>query len=121
MNFPTTNHGLFVKALPIAALAAVSVLFAAVPLARRADAAGTIIKIDNFTFNPPEISVKLGTTVTWENADDIPHSVVENSTKFRSKALDTGDTFSMTFADAGVIDYFCGLHPHMKGKIVVTP
>ena len=83
----------------------------------RADA--TIVSIENFTFNPPELTIKAGTTVTWTNADDIPHSVVEDGTKFRSKALDTGETFSMTFADPGDVDYFCGLHPHMKGKIIV--
>jgi len=77
------------------------------------------VKIDNFTFNPPEITVKPGTTVVWENSDDIPHSIVEDNAKFRSKALDTGDKFSMLVTDAGEMNYFCGLHPHMKGKIVV--
>jgi plastocyanin len=80
-----------------------------------------VIQIENFTFNPAELTIKPGTTVTWMNADDIPHSVVEDGTKFRSKPLDTGETFSMTFTDAGEIGYFCGLHPHMKGKIIVKP
>jgi len=79
------------------------------------------VKIENFTFNPPELTVKPGTTVTWENADDIPHSVVENSGKFRSKPLDTGDTFSMTFTDAGEVAYYCGFHSHMTGRIIVKP
>jgi plastocyanin len=77
------------------------------------------VKIENFTFNPPEITVKPGTIVTFENADDIPHSVVDKAAKFRSKPLDTGDKFTMTFADAGEISYFCGFHPHMVGKIIV--
>ena len=80
-----------------------------------------VVRIENFTFSPAELTVKKGTTVTWENGDDIPHSVVEANTKFRSKALDTGEKFTMTVAEAGEIDYFCGLHPHMKGKIFVTP
>jgi plastocyanin len=80
-----------------------------------------VVKIENFTFNPAELTVKPGTTVTWENGDDIPHSVVEENTQFRSKPLDTGETFTMTFKDAGEIGYFCGLHPHMKGKIIVKP
>jgi plastocyanin len=80
-----------------------------------------VIQIENFTFNPAELTIKPGTTVTWKNADDIPHSVVEDGTKFRSKPLDTGETFSMKFTDAGEIGYFCGLHPHMKGKIIVKP
>ena len=79
------------------------------------------VKIENFTFNPAEITIKPGTTVTWQNGDDIPHSIVEDNAKFRSKALDTGETFSMAFANAAEIGYFCGLHPHMKGKIVVKP
>ena len=103
------------RALTLAALAA----FLALAGAARAE--DTVIQIENFTFNPPEVTIKPGTTVTWKNADDIPHSVVENDTKFRSKALDTGESFSMTFTDAGEVGYFCGLHPHMKGKIIVKP
>ena len=80
-----------------------------------------IIHIDNFTFNPAELIVKPGTIVTWINGDDIPHTIVEDKTKFRSKALDTDEKFSMTFTDPGEIGYFCGLHPHMKGKIIVKP
>jgi plastocyanin len=80
-----------------------------------------VIKIENFTFNPAEITIKPGTTVTWQNGDDIPHSIVEDNAKFRSKALDAGETFSMAFANAAEIGYFCGLHPRMKGKIVVKP
>ena len=80
-----------------------------------------IVKIENFTFEPAAITVKAGTTITWENADDIPHSIVDDRAKFHSKALDTGDKFSMTLADAGDVNYFCGLHPHMKGKINVVP
>jgi len=85
----------------------------------RADEA--VVRIENFTFNPPELTVKPGTTVTWINADDIPHSVVEEKAKFRSHVLDSDERFSTTFADAGELSYFCGLHPHMRGKIIVTP
>ena len=77
--------------------------------------------IDNFTFKPDTLTVRMGTTLVWENEDDIPHSIVEAQGKFRSAALDTGDTFSFTFDKVGAFDYFCGLHPFMKGKIVVTP
>ena len=80
-----------------------------------------VVKIENFTFNPPVLTVKPGTTVTFENADDIPHSIVEKDAKFRSKPLDTGDKFTMTFKDAGEVTYFCGFHPHMQGKIIVKP
>ena len=79
------------------------------------------VGIDNFTFNPTTITVPVGTKVEWENNDDIPHSIVEATGRFHSAALDTEDKFGFTFNQAGTFDYFCGLHPHMIGKIVVTP
>jgi amicyanin len=87
----------------------------------RAEGTAKEVTIDNFTFAPAELSVPVGTTVTWINRDDIPHTVVAKDKGFRSKALDTDDRYSFTFASAGTYDYFCGLHPHMTGKIVVTP
>jgi plastocyanin len=78
-----------------------------------------VVTIDNFTFTPPELTVAVGTTVKWVNHDDIPHSVVDHNKAFRSKALDTDDAYSFTFASAGTFSYFCGLHPHMQGKIIV--
>jgi plastocyanin len=82
--------------------------------------ATNVITIDNFTFTPPELTVAVGTTVKWVNHDDIPHSVINKDKVFRSKAaLDTDDSFSYTFTSAGTFDYFCGLHPHMVGKVIV--
>jgi plastocyanin len=78
-----------------------------------------VVTIDNFTFTPPDLTVAVGTTVKWVNHDDIPHTVVDKNKAFRSKALDTDDAYSFTFASAGTFDYFCGLHPHMLGKIIV--
>lgn len=77
------------------------------------------VTIDNFTFTAPELTVAVGTTVKWVNHDDIPHNVVTKAKLFRSKAMDTDDSYSFTFASAGTYDYFCGLHPHMQGKIIV--
>ena len=102
-------------------LASMAIVFALFPLSGQAHAEEMTVKIENFTFSPAELTVKPGTTVTWENDDDIPHLVVEAGGKFRSKALDTGEKFTMTFADAGEITYFCGIHPHMTGKIIVKP
>jgi plastocyanin len=79
------------------------------------------VKINNFVFSPEVLTVKAGTTVVFYNEDDILHSVVAESREFRSKALDTEEKFTFTFTKPGTIDYFCGLHPHMKGKIVVIP
>jgi plastocyanin len=77
------------------------------------------VKIDNFTFTPQQITVKAGDTVTWTNHDDIPHTVTSKTFIFRSKAMDTDDKFSFTFATPGSFPYFCSLHPHMTGTIVV--
>jgi plastocyanin len=76
------------------------------------------VKIDNFTFAPRTLTVKAGTTVTWINEDDIPHTVVSTG-HFRSKPLDTGDRFTFTFTTAGSYQYFCSLHPHMQASITV--
>jgi plastocyanin len=89
--------------------------------APRAFAADAQVKISNFTFDPPVVTIKAGTTVTWTNADDIPHVVAEKDGKFRSGALDTDESFSQSFATAGTVEYFCAIHPHMTGKIIVTP
>jgi plastocyanin len=78
----------------------------------------TTVTIENFTFQPAALTVKVGTTVTWKNHDDIPHTVV-SAGKFRSKTMDTDDGFSFTFTAAGDYTYFCSLHPHMTGTIKV--
>ena len=81
----------------------------------------TTVNIDNFVFQPAQITVKAGTKITFINRDDLPHSVIDVKGAFRSKALDTDDSFTQSFDKPGEIDYFCGLHPQMKGKIIVTP
>jgi plastocyanin len=78
-----------------------------------------VVTIDNFTFGPKELTVAAGTTIKFVNHDDIPHTVVDKKLSFRSKALDTDDAYSYTFATAGSFDYFCSLHPQMVGKIIV--
>ncbi len=88
------------------------------PLGVQAHAEEIKVTIDNFTFSPAELKVKVGDTVTWTNHDDIPHTVV-SAGKFRSKTMDTDNTFSFTFTSAGDYKYFCSLHPHMTGMITV--
>src|SRR5215470_3085935 len=78
------------------------------------------VRIDNFSFTPPTLVVAPGTTVTWTNADDSPHSVREKDGKFKSAALDTDDSFSQTFTAPGEYEYFCSIHPRMTGKVVVN-
>jgi plastocyanin len=78
------------------------------------------VKINNFTFGPMSLTVEAGTTVTWINNDDVPHTVVSrDKTAFKSKALDTGDSFSYTFAKPGTYVYFCSVHPTMVAEVTV--
>jgi plastocyanin len=77
------------------------------------------VKIDNFSFGPPELTVTAGTTITWTNRDDIPHTVMSPDKVFKSKVLDTDEKFSFTFATPGTFPYFCSIHPKMTGKVVV--
>ena len=86
-----------------------------------AAAKAVTVKIDNFTFAPPDLTVAAGTTVTWKNDDGEVHRVADDHNAFSSAALDTDDSFSHTFATAGVYHYFCTIHPYMVGKIVVKP
>ncbi|MGC1777174.1 MAG: cupredoxin family copper-binding protein [Xanthobacteraceae bacterium] len=80
------------------------------------------IAIDNFTFTPQTLTVKAGTKITWTNRDDIPHGIASDNNAFaKSKALDTDDSYSFTFATPGTYKYFCYVHPHMTGTIVVEP
>jgi len=77
------------------------------------------VKIDNFSFGPQTLTIPVGTTVTWTNRDDIPHTIVSTDGVFKSKVRDTDETFSFTFTKAGTYTYFCSVHPKMTGKIVV--
>jgi plastocyanin len=116
------------SALVAAALgAATATLLAAIVIptwtqtasAQNAAPAGAV-SIDNFTFTPASLTVKAGTTVTWTNKDDIPHGIAASDNAFKkSKALDTDDSFSYTFTTPGTFQYFCYIHPHMVGTIVV--
>jgi plastocyanin len=106
-----------------ALVAAMAVLFAMVALPGWAqDAATSAVSIDNFTFTPQTLTVKADTTVTWNNKDDIPHGIAADKNAFpKSKALDTDDKFAFTFTTPGTYKYFCYVHPHMTGTIVVQP
>ena len=104
-----------------AALGVLAPAAATLPTLAAAQApAGATVKIDNFAFGPVALTVKAGTTVTWVNQDDAPHTVVSgNHATFKSKVLDTGESFAFTFTQPGEYPYFCSLHPHMVGKVVV--
>jgi plastocyanin len=82
-------------------------------------AAPVEVKIDNFSFAPQTLTVRAGTTVTWTNRDDIPHTIVSTDGVFKSKVRDTDEKFSYTFTKPGTYTYYCSVHPKMTGKIVV--
>ena len=84
---------------------------AAVPVVR--------ISIDNFSFSPGVVTVPAGGRVVWVNRDDVPHTVTASGKTFTSNALDTDEQFSRVFPAAGEFDYYCAIHPHMTGRIVV--
>jgi plastocyanin len=97
-------------------------LLAASPRVTASDqpsAANAAVKIDNFVFGPQTLTVSVGTTVTWTNSDDIPHTSVSTEGVFKSKVLDTDEKFSYTFTKAGTYPYYCTIHPKMTGKVVV--
>ena len=115
------NRAFKILSLQAAALVTGGLMMTTVSVATHAAVApaATVVRIDNFSFNAPVLTVKRGTTVTWVNGDDIPHTVVAANGAFKSKVLDTDERFSFTFAKPGQFSYFCSLHPHMTGKIIV--
>jgi plastocyanin len=82
-------------------------------------AANVGVKIDNFVFGPQAITVPVGTTVTWTNSDDIPHTAVSTDGVFKSKVMDTDEKFSYTFTKPGTYPYYCSVHPKMTGQVIV--
>jgi len=117
-----TKKTLWLASLPAPVLIAMLLLFSGLPRVKASDqpAAGNAeIKIDNFSFGPQNITVAVGTTVTWVNRDDIPHTVVSTDGVFKSKVRDTDEKFSYTFTKAGTYPYFCSVHPKMTGQVVV--
>jgi plastocyanin len=79
------------------------------------------ITIDNFTYSPSKLTVAAGATVTWVNRDDVPHTATSSKKPraFDSGTLDTDQKFSHVFSQPGTYDYFCAVHPHMTGQIIV--
>jgi plastocyanin len=114
-------RGLKILTFQAAALAASAIMMTTVATMTKAAPAPTAatVRIENFTFKDPVVTVKPGTTVTWTNGDDIPHTVVAKDRSFKSKVLDSGDRFSFTFAKPGQFGYFCSIHPHMTGTVIV--
>lgn len=83
-------------------------------------AAIVTVSIKNFSFNPPTLTVRTGTKVTWINSDSVSHTVTSDSDNLlNSPTLSPGQSFSFTFTDAGTTSYHCNIHPSMHGKVIV--
>jgi len=94
-------------------------LLAAVSAAAGAEPPATVVLAKEFMFAPTALTVAAGSTVTWTNQDDEPHTVVSEAGLFRSGALDTNESFSFRFDKPGTYRYACSIHPRMVGTIVV--
>jgi plastocyanin len=105
MSFQGVNHPIAITDLPLET--------------DRETADAHQIAVDNFSFAPATTSVPIGTTITWTNRDDVPHTIVSTEQKFRSPVLDTDEQFSHRFDVPGTCNYFCSMHPTMTGRIVV--
>jgi amicyanin len=81
---------------------------------------GTAVSISDFKFNPATLTVPVGTTVTWTNQDEEPHTIAAKDGSFHSPGMDTHGTYSFTFSTPGSYDYICSIHPFMTGTVVVT-
>ena len=119
-----TKKSMKVAGVATPVMIAILLLFAGSPSVKasnndRPSAVNVTVKIDNFVFGPQTLTVPVGTTVTWTNGDDIPHTSVSTEGVFKSKVLDTDEKFSYTFSKAGTYPYYCTIHPKMTGKVVV--
>ena len=107
------------RSILLAAYLAVLAFPALCASAASPNSAATVVVAKSFMFAPTTLTVGVGTTVTWSNQDEEPHTVVSDTGLFSSGALDTNDSFSFTFASAGVYHFICSIHPQMVGTIVV--
>jgi plastocyanin len=120
-----TRKNMWLAGVATPVMIAMLMLFAAPPgvsavAGNDKSAAGSAaVQIDNFVFGPQSIKVPVGTTVTWTNRDDIPHTVVSTDGLFKSKALDTEDKFTFTPTKPGTYKYYCSIHPKMTAELVV--
>jgi plastocyanin len=117
-----TRKNVWIAGLATPVVIAMLLLFAGSPrvtASAQSSVAEAAVKIDNFVFGPQTLTVPVGTTVTWTNSDDIPHTAVSTDGVFKSKVMDTNEKFSYTFTKPGTYSYFCSVHPKMTGKVVV--
>jgi plastocyanin len=110
---------LLVPSMQVLLLGAMAAVVSYATAAGAASEGSTIVMAKDFMFAPTSLTVQAGSTVTWTNRDDEPHTVVSDGGLFRSAALDTNESFSFRFDKPGTFRYACSIHPHMVGTIVV--
>jgi len=114
------SHAQFVTLL--LAMLSTSVAPEEIPTAKHSSNGGVEVTIDNFAYSQRELKITAGTRVTWVNRDDVPHTVTSSDKRFKSSgALDTDDAYSVVFDSPGTYTYFCAVHPHITGSVIVTP
>ena len=78
------------------------------------------ITIKNFSFNPPTLTVKTGTKVTWVNNDSVTHTVTAyKNGPLDAAALSPGESFSFVFNTPRSVKYLCTIHPTMEGEVII--
>ena len=77
------------------------------------------IEMANFAFAPTQLTIPVGTTVTWKNTDDATHTSTSGDEAWQSGRLAAGEQFSFMFDEAGEFTFFCSIHPSMTGTITV--
>lgn len=80
---------------------------------------GVVVGIKDSVFDPAEINIRRGETVTWSNNDLDVHAIVSEDGLLEGAALEQGDIFELTFPQPGEYVYHCKFHPEMRGKIIV--
>ena len=108
-----------VPSVQVLLLGAMAAVVSYATAAETAPGGATIVMAKDFMFAPTSLTVAAGSTVTWTNRDDEPHTVVSEGGLFRSAALDTNESFSFRFEKPGTYRYTCSIHPRMVGTIVV--
>lgn len=78
------------------------------------------VAIENDNFNPSTVTISTGDSVRWTNLDPHTHTVTGTGTNFGSETLNQGDSYEFLFTEEGNFEYYCSIHPSMKGTVIVT-
>ncbi len=77
------------------------------------------VDMRGFQYFPRDLTINAGGTVTWKNSDNVPHNATEKDKAWETSIIGKGEEDSLTFDTLGVFQYYCTIHPSMKGKLTV--